>query len=72
MVSRKLSYAGEFVSSSRWFSASMVRPDMFACLFDRENSRYRQEPIYGLVFNAGGFELLKKTSWAIMEDFPGK
>ena len=37
----------------------MVRPDMFACLFDRENSRYRQELIYGLVFNAGGFKLLK-------------
>ena len=27
--------------SSRCFSASMVRPDIFACLFDRENSGYR-------------------------------
>ena len=41
MVSRELSYAGELVNSSRWFSASMVRPDLFACLFDRENSGYR-------------------------------
>ena len=39
--SRKLFYAGELVSSSRWFLASMVRPDIFACLFDCENSGYR-------------------------------
>ena len=30
----KVWYAGELVSSSRWFSAPVVRPDMFACLFD--------------------------------------
>ena len=64
-MSRNLFYAGELVSSSRWLSASMVRPDMFACLFDRENSGYR------IVSTQGVLKLLK-TSWAAMEDFPGK
>ena len=64
-LSRQLSYAGELISRSRWFSASMVRPDMFACLFDRENSGYR-------VVSTQGVLKLLKTSWAAMEDFPGK
>ena len=42
----------------------MVRLDMFACLFDRENSRCR------IVSTQGVLKLLK-TSWAAMEDFPG-
>ena len=50
-------YAGELVSSSRWFSASMVRSDMFACLSDRENSGYRK-------FSTLGVLKLLKTSWA--------
>ena len=65
MVSIKLLYAGELVSSSRWFSASMVRPEMFACLFDRENSGYR------ILLTQGVLKLLK-TSGAAMEDFPCK
>ena len=65
VVSRKLFYARELVSSSRWFSASMVRPNMFDCLFDRENSGYR-------IVSTQGVLKLSKTSWAAMEDFPGK
>ena len=65
MVSRKLFYAGELVSSSRWFSASMVRPDMFVRLSDRENSGFRIVSMQGVL-------KLSKTSWAAMEDFPGK
>ena len=42
----------------------MVRLDMFACLFDHENSRCR------IVSTQGVLKLLK-TSWAAMEDFPG-
>ena len=34
-------WSPESYFSSRCFSASMVRPDIFACLFDRENSGYR-------------------------------
>ena len=44
----------------------MVRPDMFACLFDCENSGYR------IVSTQGVLKQLKKTPWAAMEDFPGK
>ena len=65
MVSRKLLYTGELVSSSRWFSLSMVWPDMFACLFDRDNSGYR-------VVSTQGVLKLLKTLWAAMEDFPSK
>ena len=43
--------------SSSWFSASMVWPDMFACLFDRENSEYRIVSTHGVL-------KLSKTSWA--------
>ena len=52
-ILKSLLYAGEPVSSSRWFSASMVRSDMFAYLFDRENSRYR------IVSTQGVLKLLK-------------
>ena len=52
VVSRKLFYARELVSSSRWFSAFMVRPNMFDCLFDRENWVPNS-------FNTGGLETVK-------------
>ena len=52
-ILKSLLYAGEPVSSSRWFSASMVWSDMFAYLFDRENSRYR------IVSTQGVLKLLK-------------
>ena len=38
---------------------------LVACFFDRENSGYR------IVSTQGVLKLLK-TSWAAMEDFPGK
>ena len=43
----------------------MVWPDMFACVFDHENSGYR------IVSMQGVLKLLK-MSWAAIEDFPGK
>ena len=65
MLSRKLFYAGELGSSNRWFSASMVRLDMFACSFDREHSGYR-------IVSTQEVLKLSKTSWAAMKDFSGK
>ena len=49
----RLGGRGTQVSSSQWFSASMARLDMFACLFDRDNSGYR------IVSTQGVLKLLK-------------
>ena len=38
-----------YFTCSRWFSASMVWPDIFSCLFDREISGYRIVSMQGVL-----------------------